>query len=116
MTITEPGTPRRGNPVGIASLAFGILLLLAGLAAQAISPALPFSLERTGMSYQAIPFLFGIPQAVLATIATALGIVGLLLRDRARVPAIIGTTLGASHLIVSLVGSLGGVLVVATLN
>ncbi|MDV3296401.1 MAG: hypothetical protein ABGX90_08825 [Brachybacterium sp.] len=29
MTITEPGTPRRGNPVGIASLAFGILLLLA---------------------------------------------------------------------------------------
>lgn len=116
MTITEPGTPRRGNPVGIASLTFGILLLLASLAAQAISPALPFLLERTGMSYQAIPFLFGIPQAVIATIATALGIVGLLLRDRARVPVIIGTPLGASHLIVSLVGSLGGVLVAAALG
>ncbi len=50
MTITEPGTPRRGHPVGIASLTFGILLLLASLAAQAISPALPFLLERTGMS------------------------------------------------------------------
>lgn len=116
MTITEPGTPRRGNPVGIASLAFGILLLLAGLGAETLSPALPFLLERTGMSYQAIPFLFGIPQAVIATIATALGVVGLLLRDRARVPAIIGATLDASHLIVNLVGSLGGVLVAAALS
>lgn len=77
MTITEPGTPRRGNPVGIASLALGILLLLAGLGAQTLSPALPFLLERTGMSYQAIPYLFGIPQAVIATIATALGVVAL---------------------------------------
>lgn len=116
MTITEPGTPRRGNPVGIASLAFGILLLLAGLGAQTLSPALPFLLERTGMSYQAIPYLFGIPQAVIATIATALGVAGRLLRDRARVPAIIGTTLDASHLMVSLVGSLGGVLVAAALS
>ncbi|MFD4007912.1 hypothetical protein ACFWQK_09310 [Brachybacterium paraconglomeratum] len=91
MTITAPGTPRRGNPVGIASLAFGILLLLAGLGAQTLSRALPFLLERTGMSYQAIQFLFGIPQVVIGTIATALGVVGLLLRDRARVPAIIGT-------------------------
>lgn len=49
MTITEPGTPRRGNPVGIASLAFGILLLLAGLGAETLNPALPFLLERTGM-------------------------------------------------------------------
>lgn len=116
MNTDDPPVSRRGNPAGIASLAFGILLVLAGIAAHALSPALPFILERTGMSYQAIPFLFGIPQAVIATIATALGTVGLLLRDRTRAAAIIGTTLGASHLVVSLIGSLGGVLVAAALG
>lgn len=68
------------------------------------------------MSYQAIPLLFGVPQAIIAVIATALGIVGLLLRDRARVPAIIGTTLGASHRIVSLIEMLGAGVVTAVLG
>ena len=114
MTAPTPG--RRGNPAGVASLAFGVLLVVAGIATQALSRALPFILAETGMSYQAIPFLFGMPQAVLAVIATALGIVGLLLRDRTRVPAIIGTTLGASHLISSVIGLLGAGIVGAVLG
>jgi uncharacterized SAM-binding protein YcdF (DUF218 family) len=114
--MTAPLHVRRGNPVGIASLAFGLLLLVAGIVVQALSPVLPSILAETGMSFRTIPFLFAIPQAVIAMIATALGVVGLLLRDRARVAAIIGTTLGASHLIVSLVGSLAAVLVAAGLG
>lgn len=107
MTTAQPGAPRRGNRLGLVSLAFGILLLVAGIASQALSPALPVILERTGMSFQMVPLLFGIPQALLATIATAAGVIGLLLRDRARAEAIIGTTLGASHLIASLIGLVG---------
>lgn len=102
--------------MGIASLAFGTLLLLAGVASQALNPVLPLLLERTGMSFSMIPLLFGLPQAILAAIATVLGIVGLLLRDRARVPAIIGTTLGASHLVISLTGLLGAGVVAAVLG
>jgi hypothetical protein len=68
------------------------------------------------MSYQVIPVLFGIPQAILATIATAAGVIGLLRWNRARVPAIIGTTLGASHLIASLLGLLGAGIVGAVLG
>lgn len=116
MTAPEPGTQRRGNPAGLVSLAFGILLLLANIAAQSLAPAIPVFLAESGMSYQVIPLLFGIPQALLATIATAAGVIGLLLRDRARVPAIIGTALGASHLIVSLIGLLGAGIVGAVLG
>lgn len=116
MTADQTSLPRRGNPAGLVSLAFGILLLLAGIAAQALSPALPFIMERTGMSFRMVPLLFGVPQALLATIATVAGFVGLLLRDRARVPAIIGTTLGASHLVVSLIGLLGAGVVTTVLG
>lgn len=114
--MVQPAAPRRGNPFGIASLVFGILLILAGIATQALSPALPIIMERSGMSFRMVPLLFGIPQALLATIATVAGVIGLLLRDRARVPAIIGTTLGASHLAVSLVGVLGAGIVGAVLG
>ena len=116
MTADQTSLPRRGNPAGLVSLVFGILLLLANVAAQSLAPAIPVFLAKSGMSYQVIPLLFGIPQAVVAVIATALGIVGLLLRDRPRVPAIIGTTLGASHLISSVIGLLGAGIVGAALG
>lgn len=59
--------------------------------------------------------LVSIPSALPATLATALDIPALLLRDRARTAAIIGTTLGASHLLLGLVGMLGGQLAGAVL-
>lgn len=37
-----------------------------------------------GVSYGMIPYLMSLPPAILATIATALGVVGLLMRDMAR--------------------------------
>lgn len=114
--MAETTTRRRGNPAGIASLVFGVLLILAGIIAQTVSPAIPAILEQTGLSFDAIPFLISLPQAIIATIATVLGIIGLLLHDRARVPAIIGTALGASHLIVGVAGIVGAQLVTATLS
>ena len=98
---------RRSNPVGIASLVAGALMVLASIAAQTAMPLLPVIMAEMNWSYRTIPMLISLPPAILAIIATALGIVGLLLRDRARVPAIIGTTLGASHLIIGVAGLLG---------
>lgn len=98
---------RRSNPVGIASLVAGLLMVLASMAAQTVVPLLPAIMADLNLSYRTIPYLMSLPPAILATIATALGVVGLLLRERARVPAIIGTTLGASHLIIGVAGLLG---------
>lgn len=100
--MVQPAAPRRGNPVGIASVVFGILMLLASIAELIVVPLLPLALLETSFPYRSVPYLLSLPAAFFATSATVLGIVGLLLRDRARVPAVIGTTLGASHLIVNL--------------
>jgi hypothetical protein len=42
MTTDAPPVSCRGNPVGIASLVFGVLLLLAGIVSQALGPARHF--------------------------------------------------------------------------
>lgn len=63
-------------------------------------------MAELGFSYRTIPSLLALPPAIFATAATALGIVGIRQRDRARVPAIIGTTLGAADLIFNLSGLL----------
>lgn len=109
-TANVPGPRPRGNPVGVASLVAGVLLVLASIAAQIIVPMLPLIATEMDFSYGTIPYLMSLPPAILATIATALGIVGLLLRDRARVAAIIGTTLGVSHLLVGMAGVLSSAL------
>ncbi|WP_114855923.1 hypothetical protein [Brachybacterium sp. YJGR34] len=113
--MTDTSTPRRGNPAGIASLAVAILLLLASIAAHALAPALPLLLDQAGMSYRVVPLLITGPQVLLAIIAAVLGIIGLLLRDRPRVLALIGTTLGVSHLVVAVVGALASGVVAALL-
>lgn len=107
--MAAPTAGQRGNPVGIASLAFGILLLLAGIGTQALNPALPLILERTGMSYQAIPLLFGDPASRHRDDPRDRRVA---LQGRGRAPAIIG----ASHLIVSPIRSLGAILVAAALS
>lgn len=116
MTIDQAAPPRRGNSFGTASLVAGVLMLLAGVAAQSFTPAIPVLLAETGASYRTIPFLISLPPAILAVITTILGIIGLLIRDRTRVPAIIGTTLGASHLIVGVAGLVGAGAVAALLG
>lgn len=112
----QAAAQRRGNPFGIASLIFGVLLLLAGIAAQSFAPAIPTLVAENRMSFRMIPLLISLPPAVLAVMTTVLGIIGLLVRGRARVAAIIGTTLGASHLIVGVAGLLGSGLVAAALG
>lgn len=109
-TAAVAGTRPRGNAVGVASLVAGVLLVLASIAAQIIVPLLPWIATELGFSYGTIPYLMSLPPAILATIATALGIVGLLLHDRTRVAAIIGTTLGVSHLLVGMAGVLSSAL------
>lgn len=105
-TAAVPAGRPRSNPIGVASLVAGVLLVLASIAAQTVVPLLPLIATEMDFSYRTIPYLMSLPPAILATIATALGIVGLLLRDRTRVAAIIGTTLGVSHLIVGMAGVL----------
>ena len=97
---------RRGNPVGIASLVAGLLLAAVSLAVSGFSPYIPLFMDRTGLSFEAMALLYRVPQAGLAVLAAGLGIYGLLQWDRARVAAVIGTTLGASHLVIGV----GGVL------
>lgn len=109
-TAAVAGTRPRGNAVGVASLVAGVLLVFASIAAQIIVPLLPWIATELGFSYGTIPYLMSLPPAILATIATALGIVGLLLHDRTRVAAIIGTTLGVSHLLVGMAGVLSSAL------
>lgn len=103
-TADVPASRPRSNPVGVASLVAGVLLVLASIAVQTVVPLLPWIATEMDFSYRTIPYLMSLPPAILATIATALGIVGLLLRDRTRSSAIIGTTLGVSHLIVTTAG------------
>lgn len=90
-----PTTRRPSNLIGTASLVAGVLLVLASIAAQTIVPMLPLVADNMDFSYRTLPRLMSLASAILATIATALGIIGLPMRDRARVPAIVGTTLGA---------------------
>lgn len=114
--MSENPVPRRKNPVGLASLVFGILLVLLTLAWRVLSPALPRIVQSFDLPLSAVSLFMVVPSAVVAVIATILGIVGLLLRDRRRAAAIIGTTLGASTLINLVVGTVGSLLVAAVLS
>lgn len=105
--MTQPTAPRSRNPAGIASLSAGVLLVLMSATGQLLSPLVPFLAAQMGVPYETIPLLVSIPAALLAVAATASGVVGLLLRNRSRTAAIIGTTLGAAHLILGIVGVIG---------
>lgn len=108
--MTEIAPARRRSPVGIASLVAGVLLLLWGLVGSALRMALPAIMESAATSYGVASMLIMIPGLLLALLALVLGVIGLLLRDRPRVAAIIGTTLGASHLLLAAGGALASLL------
>jgi hypothetical protein len=93
-----PTARRSSKPIGTASLVAGALMVLASIALQTVVPLLPLIAPKMDFSYRTIPYLMSLPPTILTTIATALGIIDPLLRHRARVPPIIGTTLGASKL------------------
>lgn len=105
--MTPDPASRRRNPLGLASLVVGVLLLVLGIIVQTVTPVVPRILQDLNLPYSAISLVIAGPQAIVAALATVLGVIGLLLRERKRVAAIIGTTLGASHLLVMIVGMLG---------
>lgn len=109
--MTAPTPVRRGNPAGVASLVFSVLLLLADIAAQVFGFIVYDFVFRIDLDIRMGSILLLIPQVLLATIATVTGIIGLRLRDRPRVAAIIGTTMGAYLLIAVLCGFVGSTLV-----
>lgn len=115
-SVDEKTPARRKNPFGLASLVVGLLLTLVGIATQATSPAIPYLLERTGTPYQLLPLFYTVPAGVLALITTVLGVIGLLVKDRPRTAAIIGTTLGASTLVAMLLGGIGVAIVGAVVS
>ena len=55
--MPQNDTPRRTNPLGIAALIAGIVLVVASIVTQALFPAIPAILRESGLSYRAIPFL-----------------------------------------------------------
>ena len=108
--MAENATAPRRSPIGLASLVAGVLLLLWGLVASALRMAMPALLASVGSSYGIVSLLIMLPGLLLALVALGLGIGGLLQRDRSRVAAVIGTTLGASHLVLAGGGSLASAL------
>lgn len=108
--MTDSPAPPRRNPFGLASLIVGAVLLLASPLIGALLPAL---MMRSEAGWSAVGIAMNVQALIgagIALIATALGVVGLLQRDRGRTTAIIGTTLGASYLVTTLVGASSSVL------
>lgn len=108
--MTRPVDPQRSsNPFGVAALCVGVLLVVVSAANRVLTPTMPFLHERYGVSFQSWFLFSAVSPAIIATAATVLGIIGLLLRGRPRMSAAIGTTLGATHLVVGVAGVLGSV-------
>lgn len=100
---------RSRNPFGVAALCVGVLLVVVSAVNQALTPTMPFFHMYYGVPFQSWLLVSVIPPAIIATTATVLGIIALLLRGRPRMCAAIGTTLGATYLVVGVAGSLGSV-------
>ena len=108
--MAENATAPRRSPVGLVSLVAGVLLLLWGLVASALRMALPALLASVGTSFGIVSLLIMLPGLLLALVALGLGMGGLLQRDRPRDAAVIGTPLGASHLVLAGGGALASAL------
>lgn len=120
MHISHPVDHQRSrNPYGVAALGFGVLLVVVSAVNLALAPTMPFFHTYYGVPFRSWLLVSEIPPAIIATAATALGIIGLLLRGRPRMTAAIGTTLGATYLIIGLAGAFGSVVLapaIATLE
>lgn len=82
---------RSRNPFGVAALCVGVLLVVVSAVNQALTPTMPFFHMYYGVPFQSWLLVSVIPPAIIATTATVLGIIGLLLRGRPRMCAAIGT-------------------------
>ncbi|MFC0674047.1 hypothetical protein [Brachybacterium hainanense] len=104
----------RPNPCGTASLVCGILLLLFSFITTALAQAMPIIAQNFDLAISqaavGLQLLSGV-SALIALIAVALGIIGLVQKDRRRAAAIIGTTLGVAQLLSGAGAVLSGLLV-----
>lgn len=110
---------RSRNPFGIEALCVGVLLVVVSAVNQALTPTMPFFHAYYGVPFRSWLLVSVIPPAIIATAATVLGIIGLLLRGRPRMCAAVGTTIGATYLAVGVAGTLGSVVLapaIATLE
>ncbi|ATG55895.1 hypothetical protein CFK41_14735 [Brachybacterium ginsengisoli] len=96
---TADGPALPSNPLGTASFVAAILMFLWRLASQALWPLAPDVLQRINLPYWMFNLILQAPSALLALVATVLGIVALTQKGRRRTMAIIGTTLGVSALV-----------------
>jgi len=108
---TSPAVAPKANPVGTASLITGILLLLVSIATTGVSQALPLIMQEFDLSIAQVAWILPLPSGIVAVVATVLGVIGLVLPGRRRVAAIIGTTLGAAHLISGIAVILSGAII-----
>jgi len=103
------------SPLGTAALIAGVLLLLWVIFSTTLTAAMPYLITRVGMSVAAISLLHAAPTLVLGLLAVVLGAIALLQPGRRRTGAIIGTTIGASQLLILVLGTLGTVMFSAVL-
>lgn len=107
MTSSEPvsvvkATKPRRNVLGIISFVLGILVVLTNVASQFTL----YALQVSGSEFQLISTVlnvFSTIQALVAIVAVALGIFGLLQRGRGVKAAVAGIALGGSFLFTFLV-------------
>src|SRR5262249_23985913 len=87
------------NPVGIAALIAGIVVVVLGSVLQVVFLTLPAAMASSGASFSDIQqslIPLQLVNAVVAVVALVLGLIGMLLPGRRRVAAAAGLAIGAS--------------------
>ncbi|MFC7456674.1 hypothetical protein ACFQS2_05715 [Brachybacterium sp. GCM10030267] len=112
----ESAPPQRSNPAGLVSLIAGILQIVVLALLQALTPALPWFAAQYDLPTRSLSLIMAAPPLVIAIVAIIFGVIGLVSTGRRRTAAVIGTTLGVSHVVVAGLGLVGIMIVGATLS
>lgn len=113
---SAPTRAAERNPLGVASLVAGVLLLLWLVLSTTMTAAMPYLVTERGMPLGMITVLRVVPTVLLGLLAVVLGIIALLPRGRRRTSAVIGVTIGASQLLILVAGMAGAALLTAVMH
>lgn len=103
MSTTRPSGSQTTSRYGFFSAAAGVLAVVFSVLARMLMAGIAASEVNTGHPEFDWTSVFApVPGYICAILAVALGIAGLRHRDKARMWAIVGTTIGMTFLIISL--------------
>lgn len=111
MSSTSPKSAARADDLARCSVAVGVLAVALGEIAQMLLRHQSASEgEARHPWFDWTSLLAPAPGFICAVLAVALGITGLLHRDKTRTWAVVGTTIGATFLVIMLADVLGNIL------